>query len=94
MICFSVQENIEEWWCVMKWCVFLADSLRHTSALAVFLALVFLVITAGIVIAKWLQGTTKTPRFLPDVADINSIWTLFTVVPVLVTAYVCHFNGN
>lgn len=68
------------------------DSLRHTSAFAVFLALVFVVITAGIAIAKWVQGTTKTPRFLPEVPDINSIWTLFTVVPVLVTAYVCHFN--
>ncbi|KAL8531547.1 hypothetical protein ACS0TY_008227 [Phlomoides rotata] len=68
------------------------DSLRHTSAVAVFLAIDFLVITAGIAIVKWIQGTTTTPRFLPDVADINSVWALFTVVPVLVTAYVCHFN--
>lgn len=62
--------------------------------MAVFLAFVFLVITAGIAIVKWMEGTTTTPRFLPEVADINSIWALFTVVPVLVTAYVCHFNGK
>ncbi|KAL2233478.1 probable sodium-coupled neutral amino acid transporter 6 [Sesamum indicum] len=68
------------------------DSLRHTSALAVFLAFVFLLITATIAVVKWLQGTTTIPRFLPDVTDINSVWALFTVVPVLVTAYVCHFN--
>ncbi|KAK4423652.1 Amino acid transporter AVT6A [Sesamum alatum] len=68
------------------------DSLRHTSALAVFLAFVFLVITASIAVVKWLQGTTTIPRILPDVTDINSVWALFTVVPVLVTAYVCHFN--
>lgn len=68
------------------------DSLRHTSAVAVFLAVVFLVITAGIAVAKWMQGTMMPPRLLPNISDMNSIWTLFTVVPVLVTAYVCHFN--
>ncbi|KAL7149248.1 hypothetical protein ABFS83_05G026800 [Erythranthe nasuta] len=75
-------------------CLKRIDSLRHTSALAVFLAFVFLFITAGIFTVKWLNGTTTMPRFLPNAAatDINSIWQLFTVVPVLVTAYVCHFN--
>ncbi|XP_047973825.1 amino acid transporter AVT6A-like [Salvia hispanica] len=68
------------------------DSLRHTSAVAVFLAVLFLVITAGIVVAKWMQGGVVWPRLLPDISDFNSIWSLFTVVPVLVTAYVCHFN--
>lgn len=71
-----------------------ADSLRHTSAVAVFLAIVFLVITAGIAIAKWVQGTMIYPRLLPEINGFNSIWALFTVVPVLVTAYVCHFNGE
>ncbi|KAG8382996.1 hypothetical protein BUALT_Bualt05G0137900 [Buddleja alternifolia] len=68
------------------------DSLRHTSAVAVFLAFVFLVITATIAVVKWFEGTIAMPRLLPDVVDINSVWALFTVVPVLVTAYVCHFN--
>ncbi|KZV55140.1 putative sodium-coupled neutral amino acid transporter 6 [Dorcoceras hygrometricum] len=68
------------------------DSLRHTSAVAVLLAFVFLLITIGIVAVKFSQGSIAMPRFLPDVTDINSVWSLFTIVPVLVTAYVCHFN--
>ncbi|KAL3636166.1 Amino acid transporter avt6a [Castilleja foliolosa] len=68
------------------------DSLRHTSALAVFLAFVFLFITAGICVFKSFQGTIAMPRFFPNIADMNSIWSLFTVVPVIVTAFVCHFN--
>ncbi|KAL2546583.1 Transmembrane amino acid transporter family protein [Forsythia ovata] len=68
------------------------DSLRYTSALAVFLAFVFLVITVYIAVFKLVKGTIGMPRLLPDITDINSIWRLFTVIPVLVTAYVCHFN--
>lgn len=71
----------------------LADSLRYTSALAVALALVFLVITAGITVVKLFNGSIAMPRFLPKVTDIASVWNLFTVVPVLVTAFICHFNG-
>lgn len=32
------------------------------------------------------------PRLLPDVTDLTSFWKLFTVVPILVTAYICHYN--
>lgn len=71
----------------------LADSLRYTSALAVALAIVFLVITAGIVVTKLFYGGISMPRLLPNVSDIASVWNLFTVVPVLVTAFICHFNG-
>ncbi|KAL3501561.1 hypothetical protein ACH5RR_036010 [Cinchona calisaya] len=68
------------------------DSLRFTSALAVALAIIFLVIITGITIFKLVHGSIQMPRLLPDVTDINSVWRLFTVVPVIVTAYVCHFN--
>ncbi|TQD87900.1 hypothetical protein C1H46_026537 [Malus baccata] len=68
------------------------DSLRYTSALAVALAIVFLVITAGIVVTKLFYGGISMPRLLPNVSDIASVWNLFTVVPVLVTAFICHFN--
>nr|GMC48118.1 amino acid transporter AVT6A-like [Ipomoea batatas] len=66
--------------------------MRHTSALAVALAVLFLVITAAITIFKLFTGSIEMPRFLPDVTDISSVWRLFTVVPVIVTAYICHFN--
>lgn len=69
------------------------DSLRYTSALSVGLALVFLVITAGITIFKLTNGSIAMPRWLPGVTDLTSFWKLFTVVPVLVTAYICHYNG-
>ena len=71
----------------------LADSLRYSSALAVALAVVFLVITAGITIIKFFYGSIAMPRLLPNITDITAIWNLFTVVPVLVTAFICHFNG-
>ena len=71
----------------------LADSLRYSSALAVALAIVFIVITAGITFIKLFNGSISSPRLLPNVSDFTSLWKLFTAAPVLVTAFVCHFNG-
>ncbi|KAK4602777.1 hypothetical protein RGQ29_011683 [Quercus rubra] len=68
------------------------DSLKFTSALSVALAVVFLVITVGIAIIKLISGGVKMPRLIPDVTDLTSLLNLFTVVPVLVTAYICHYN--
>ncbi|XP_077237661.1 amino acid transporter AVT6A-like [Tasmannia lanceolata] len=68
------------------------DSLRFTSALSVALAVVFVVITAGITIVKLINRSIAMPRWLPDITDLASVWNLFTVVPVLVTAYICHYN--
>ncbi|XP_015072068.1 amino acid transporter AVT6A-like [Solanum pennellii] len=68
------------------------DSLRYTSALSVALAVVFVVITAGIVIVKVINGSIGMPRLLPKLIDQASFWKLFTTVPVLVTAYICHHN--
>ncbi|XP_010261441.1 PREDICTED: probable sodium-coupled neutral amino acid transporter 6 [Nelumbo nucifera] len=68
------------------------DSLRYTSALSVALAIAFVVITVGITIVKLISGSIAMPRWLPNVTDMTSFWKLFTVVPVLVTAYICHYN--
>ncbi|TMX04659.1 hypothetical protein EJD97_006185 [Solanum chilense] len=68
------------------------DSLRYTSALSVALAVVFVVITAGIVIVKVINGSIGMPRLLPKLIDQASFWKLFTTVPVLVTAFICHHN--
>ncbi|KAB1211398.1 Sodium-coupled neutral amino acid transporter 3 [Morella rubra] len=68
------------------------DSLRYTSALSVALAAVFLAITVGISIVKLVSGGIMMPRLLPDVTDLTSFFKLFTVVPVLVTAFICHYN--
>ncbi|KAF4352332.1 hypothetical protein G4B88_000935 [Cannabis sativa] len=68
------------------------DSLSFTSALSVGLAVAFLVITIGISIFKLATGGVKMPRMLPDVTDLTSVFKLFTAVPVLVVAYICHYN--
>ncbi|KAJ8549969.1 hypothetical protein K7X08_033676 [Anisodus acutangulus] len=41
-----------------------------------------------------MNGTILMPRLLPDVFDMTSFLKLFTVVPVLVTAYICHYNDQ
>jgi len=68
------------------------DSLKFTSALSVGLAVVFLVIMVGIALIKISTGTVVMPRLFPEVYDLASFFNLFTVVPVLVTAYICHYN--
>ncbi|XP_076933603.1 amino acid transporter AVT6A-like [Bidens hawaiensis] len=68
------------------------DSLRYTSTLSIALAVVFLVITAGITIFKLVAGSVMMPKLFPDIVDFTSVFNLFTVVPVLVTAYICHYN--
>ncbi|KAG6434717.1 hypothetical protein SASPL_106358 [Salvia splendens] len=68
------------------------DSLRYTSALSVGLAIVFVVIIAGVAIVKMINGSIAMPQLLPNVVDQASFWKLFTTVPILVTAYICHHN--
>lgn len=70
------------------------DSLRYTSALSVALAVVFVAITAGVAIVKLVEGSIGMPRLLPEIVDQASFWKLFTTVPVLVTAYICHHNSK
>lgn len=71
-----------------------ADSLKYTSALSVGLAVVFVIITAGIAIVKLLSGSIPMPKLFPTLTDLASVSSLFTVVPVMVTSYICHYNGN
>lgn len=70
------------------------DSLKYTSALSVGLAVVFVAITAGVVIVKFIYGGIAVPRLLPEINDQTSFWKLFTSFPVLVTAYICHHNSK
>jgi len=74
--------------------VVVADSLRFTSALSVGLAVVFLIIAVGISIIKIISGGIGIPRLFPIITDVDSVFDLFTVAPVLMTAYICHFNGK
>ncbi|KAL5711471.1 hypothetical protein ACHQM5_021923 [Ranunculus cassubicifolius] len=68
------------------------ESLRFTSALSVFLAVVFVFISSVMAISALWHGKTETPRLLPDLAHRTSFFELFTAVPVIVTAFTFHFN--
>ncbi|MBA0555877.1 hypothetical protein Golob_026028, partial [Gossypium lobatum] len=68
------------------------DSLRYTSALSVGFAIVFVAITAGVTIVKLMEGKIEMHRLMPKLENQASFWKLFTTVPVLITAYVCHHN--
>lgn len=70
-----------------------ADSLRFTSAISFALAVLFIVVLIGITLYKLIEGSIKAPKWFPSVDDTSSFLNLFTAVPVLVCAYLCHFNG-
>ncbi|KAK4744455.1 hypothetical protein SAY87_010767 [Trapa incisa] len=68
------------------------DSLRYTSALSVGLAIVFVAITAGITTVKLVNGSIEIPQLVPKLDGLSAFWRLFTTIPVIVTAYICHHN--
>ncbi|MED6205789.1 hypothetical protein PIB30_020915 [Stylosanthes scabra] len=68
------------------------DSLSFTSAVSIALAVVFLVIAVGIAIVKIISGGIGMPRLFPVINDLTDFFQLFTVAPILVTAYICHYN--
>ena len=71
-----------------------SDSLRFTSAISFVLAALFIVVLIGVTIYKLIEGSIKTPTWFPEVDSATSFLNLFTAVPVLVCAYLCHFNGK
>lgn len=67
------------------------DSLRLSSALSVALAVLFVVITTLIAGYKIAAGTISKPKLFPEFDnDASTIFSYFSVVPVVVTAYICH----
>lgn len=67
------------------------DSLRLSSALSVALAVLFVFVTAAITIYKLAAGSISTPKLFPELKfDASTIFNYFSVVPVVVTAYICH----
>ncbi|CAA7398230.1 unnamed protein product [Spirodela intermedia] len=68
------------------------DSLRFSSAVSVFLAVVFVAISSTMALYALYRGTTRTPRVLPDFGSGTSFFELFTAVPVIVLAFTFHFN--
>ncbi|BBG98104.1 Transmembrane amino acid transporter family protein [Prunus dulcis] len=63
------------------------DSLRHTSAVSILLAVVFVVICSAMAIYALCKGKTQKPRLFPDFAHQVSVFDLFTTIPILVTVH-------
>ncbi|XVE69508.1 hypothetical protein DITRI_Ditri09bG0157700 [Diplodiscus trichospermus] len=68
------------------------ESLRFSSAIAVFLAVLFVAISSVMAISALIEGKTESPRLLPHLDNKASFFKLFTAVPVIVTAFTFHFN--
>ncbi|XP_076959942.1 amino acid transporter AVT6A-like isoform X2 [Bidens hawaiensis] len=62
------------------------------TSVFVFSPLISFKRVAGVTITKIINGSITTPRLHPDLVDQTSFLKLFTTVPVLVTAYICHHN--
>ncbi|MCO5577474.1 hypothetical protein L7F22_031307 [Adiantum nelumboides] len=74
-------------------CVRHVDSLELSSAVSVGLAILFVVVTAAIFMFKLAVGTIIVPKLLPTFSlDASTILSYFSVVPILVTAYICHHS--
>ncbi|MBA0839731.1 hypothetical protein Goarm_005434 [Gossypium armourianum] len=68
------------------------ESLRYSSAISVFLAVVFVGISSVMAIMALLEGKTNSPRMVPELDNKAAFFDLFTAVPVIVTAFTFHFN--
>ncbi|KAK8535947.1 hypothetical protein V6N13_104559 [Hibiscus sabdariffa] len=68
------------------------EALGFSSAIAVFLAVLFVAISSVMAITALFEGKTERPRLLPYLDNRASFFDLFTAVPVIVTAFTFHFN--
>lgn len=68
------------------------ESLWLSSAISVFLAVVFVGICTAMAISALVHGETRTIDVFPELNKGVSFFNLFTAVPVIVTAFTFHFN--
>lgn len=68
------------------------DSLRFTSALSILLALVFVVICSIMAIEALLEGKTQSLKLVPDFSSRGTFLSLFTTIPVFMTAFGYQIN--
>ncbi|XP_028779189.1 amino acid transporter AVT6E [Neltuma alba] len=68
------------------------DSLSLTSAASVALAVVFVVVAFVVAFIKLVEGRIDAPRMGPDFSSKQSILDLLVVIPIMMNAYICHFN--
>lgn len=67
------------------------DSLSISSAMSVALAILFVLVTAAVTVWKLIDGTISSPKLFPNFNDdAFTVFDYFSVVPVVVTAFICH----
>ncbi|KAL2896968.1 Amino acid transporter AVT6C [Bienertia sinuspersici] len=70
------------------------DSLRYTSLLAILLAVVFIVISSIMAVEAMMEGKTRHMRLMPDFSGEGNLLSLFTTIPIFMTAFGYQINGK
>lgn len=78
---------------ILNTLLLLTDSLRHSSAISIILAVVFVAISSAMAISALCKGKTQKLRLFPDFTQASG-FDLFTTIPVLVTSFGFHVNGE
>ena len=73
-------------------CLRRIELLSFTSTLSVCLSGALITVTAGVMADRWLQGSLEPVNWLPDPSADPADFV--RALPVLTTAYVCHYNVN
>ncbi|GMH30528.1 hypothetical protein Nepgr_032371 [Nepenthes gracilis] len=68
------------------------DSLRYTSALSILLGLVFVVMCSVLAIHALWGGKSQRLRLVPDISSQGTLFSLFTTIPVFMTAFTYQMN--
>ncbi|GAB2288194.1 hypothetical protein Dimus_022535 [Dionaea muscipula] len=68
------------------------DSLRYTSALSILLALMFVIICSLMALYALWEGKSETVRLGPDFSIQGSVFSLFTTIPIFMTAFGYQIN--
>ena len=71
-----------------------ADHLMTSSSLSLALAAIFVGFTATAAFLSWLAGRLPPLRMWPDLSSLEAMLPIFTVLPVMTNAFICHYNGG
>ena len=64
-----------------------------SSSLSLALAAIFVGFTATAAFLRWLGGRLPPLRMWPDLSSLEAMLPIFTVLPVMTNAFICHYNG-
>ena len=65
-----------------------------TSALSVLLAVLFVLFIIAAAVDKGMKGQVAAPALYPELGTVEGVLAVFTVIPVMTNAFICHYNGE